>query len=205
MLHDVRLATAHDRDQAVATLSRAFEHDPVSRWVLRDDARRPRAREEFFRAHFDYYQRHALVFCAPDAGFALWAGPEQWDMGTWRELWLFPTIVRVVSARRVPLALRAMERMKNAHPSEPHFYLCLLGVLPDQRGRGIGAALIRAGLERCDAARLPAYLESSNELNLPLYRSHGFELLDTLNIGDGAPPLYRMLREPISLREMGAR
>ncbi|HMJ13282.1 MAG TPA: GNAT family N-acetyltransferase, partial [Polyangiaceae bacterium] len=62
-------------------------------------------------------------------------------------------------------------------------------------GQGVGGALIRAGLSECDGARLPAYLENSNELNTPLYRSHGFELMDTLSIGDGAPPLYRMWRE----------
>lgn len=198
MLHESSLATANDRARAVGIFARAFETDPVLNWVLRDDAGRRQAREAFFGANFDYYQKHALAFVARDSGAALWAGPDAWNMGALRELWLFPTIVRVVSARRVPVALRALERMKQAHPPEPHFYLCQLGVLPDQRGRGIGGALIRAGLEQSDAAGLPAYLENSNELNLPLYQSHGFELLDTLSIGEGAPPLYRMLREPVS-------
>jgi len=45
------------------------------------------------------------------------------------------------------------------------------------QGQGIGAALMRHALERVDAERLPAYLESSNSRNISLYRRFGFELV----------------------------
>ena len=71
----------------------------------------------------------------------------------------------------------AFEQMGRYHPQEPHWYLPFIGVDPVRQGQGIGAALLRPILEKCDAERLPAYLESSNPRNRPLYQRHGFEMV----------------------------
>lgn len=193
------VAPADVRDSALlaAALARAFDADPVLNWVIRKDALRKRALRDFFDANLAYYFRHALVFAAAGCeGAALWAPPGKWDMGTWREALLLPTMVRVMGAPRVPIAIRCMARMKAAHPREPHYYLAVLGVVPERRGQRIGAALLAAGLSKCDAAHLPAYLENSNPENLGLYGQHGFEVIEEMSLGHGAPPLYRMRRPP---------
>ena len=48
-------------------------------------------------------------------------------------------------------------------------------------------------LERCDRNRLPAYLESTNPRNIPMYRRFGFEILGTIQVGS-SPPMVPMLR-----------
>jgi ribosomal protein S18 acetylase RimI-like enzyme len=88
-----------------------------------------------------------------------------------------------------------MEEMGRFHPHEPHWYLPLIGVDPALQGRGIGAALMRHALARCDADGMPAYLESSNPRNITLYRRHGFEPLGAIQRG-GSPTLVPMLRKP---------
>ena len=50
------------------------------------------------------------------------------------------------------------------------------------------------GLLRCDRDSIPAYLESSNPRNISLYERHGFEVLDTFQVGS-TPPVSPMLRE----------
>jgi hypothetical protein len=50
-------------------------------------------------------------------------------------------------------------------------------------------------LRRCDREGLPAYLESSNPRNIPLYQRHGFEVLGTIQL-DASPPITPMLRAP---------
>jgi predicted GNAT family N-acyltransferase len=47
---------------------------------------------------------------------------------------------------------------------------------------------------RCDAERVPAYLESSKPANVPFYERHGFRVVGELAIEHG-PPIWRMLRE----------
>ena len=83
--------------------------------------------------------------------------------------------------------------MARYHPKEPHWYLPLLGVDPARQGQGLGSALLKHALAHCDAEGLPAYLESSNIKNVPLYERHGFEVLGVIQPGD-FPPLYPMLR-----------
>jgi len=54
--------------------------------------------------------------------------------------------------------------------------------------------LSEPGLERADADRLPAYLETQRESNIPFYRRFGFELVEKISLGD-SPPLWTMWRE----------
>lgn len=50
-------------------------------------------------------------------------------------------------------------------------------------------------LDACDRDHAPAYLESSNPKNIPLYERHEFELLGTIQVGT-SPPIFPMLRKP---------
>ena len=87
------------------------------------------------------------------------------------------------------------EQMGRYHPSEPHWYLPLMGVDPFYQGRGIGSTLIQHGLVQCERDGKPAYLESSNSRNISLYNRHGFELIGTIHAG-ASPSLFPMLRKP---------
>ena len=82
------------------------------------------------------------------------------------------------------------------HPREKHFYLQFLGVDPDHQGRGLGTALMRPVLERCDREGCGAYLENSNAVNTPYYKRMGFKVTGLIDMGNGAPALWPMWREP---------
>jgi ribosomal protein S18 acetylase RimI-like enzyme len=72
--------------------------------------------------------------------------------------------------------------------------LSLIGVEALHRSKGCGATLLQHGLGQCDREHRPAYLWSSNLQNTSLYRRHGFEIVDTIQIGS-APPIFPMLRQ----------
>jgi ribosomal protein S18 acetylase RimI-like enzyme len=84
---------------------------------------------------------------------------------------------------------------------EQHCYVRDVGVLPDMQGRGLGSALMRPTLERCDRESLPAYLEASSERSAALYERLGFQLMRELRVGD-SPPLRLMVRPPRSEKPM---
>jgi ribosomal protein S18 acetylase RimI-like enzyme len=88
-----------------------------------------------------------------------------------------------------------VEQMARYHPEEPHWYLPFIGVDLASQGRGLGAALLRLPLAECDRAHLPAYLESTNPRNQPLYERHGFREVGKISAGD-CPPVVPMLRLP---------
>jgi ribosomal protein S18 acetylase RimI-like enzyme len=84
------------------------------------------------------------------------------------------------------------------HPVVPHVYLSSIGVLPEQRGRGVGSAILRHRLASADQSAHPVYLEASTPRNQKLYARHGFQPLgEPIVLGDGGPrpqPMWRTAR-----------
>jgi ribosomal protein S18 acetylase RimI-like enzyme len=194
-----RRATSGDLDRVPAVLARAFQDDPMWRWALgRDgtDERRVRL-ERFFGGIARVLQaRHELIFTAGDdvAGAAVWMPPGQWHFRLVDEARLAPTVLRAFGATGTVRLLQLLTGVERAHLREPHYYLFAIGADPAYQGRGVGAALLAPMLARCDAEKLPAYLESSNPANLSFYRRHGFEALEPLDFGGNA--VTPMRREP---------
>jgi GNAT superfamily N-acetyltransferase len=85
--------------------------------------------------------------------------------------------------------------MAEKHPTEPHYYLFLLGTRLEWQGRGLGSSLMAPVLEACDRNRVPAYLEATSERNKQLYLRHGFEVTDEIPLPDG-PMMWPMWRSP---------
>jgi GNAT superfamily N-acetyltransferase len=78
----------------------------------------------------------------------------------------------------------------------PHWYLLYIGTTPPRQGRGLGGALLRSVLDRCDVEGVPAHLEATCERNVPLYRRRGFAERGAPVTAGGSPPLAPMWRDP---------
>lgn len=199
----MRALVRDDIRSAATTLALAFDEDPLFRFLL------PRPRHR--RRWLELIMTRALLDTVPagfshapdggpDAGAIAWLRPGAYPPPGrgWSFVWrrrqrpglAFPTLRLLTSGLA---ALRAMEKV---HPSEPHYYLVAFGVHPDRKGRGLGRQLLSHGLADADRDRCPAYLETSNEANLGLYSRFGFEQVDELDPGRGAPPVWTMRREP---------
>jgi GNAT superfamily N-acetyltransferase len=85
-------------------------------------------------------------------------------------------------------------------PPEPHWLLDQLAVEPAAHGRGIGGALIRHAIAAADADGLPLVLETGREVNLALYRHHGFDVFDEGDAPDGGPHVWFLRRDAASSR-----
>ena len=85
------------------------------------------------------------------------------------------------------------ERTEHYRPTEPHWYLSLIGVEALHRNKGCGAVLLQHRPRQCDREHLPAYLWSSNPLNICLYERHDFEIAGTIQVGS-SPSILPMLR-----------
>lgn len=188
----IRAATEADAATCLDVLARAFATDPGVRWMFAED--------DAYEAHFPALARafggsaFALGTAThiPAHAVALWlppgAGPDEEALVHAVQLGASPPEVRAQ-------ALELFDAMGRWHPSEPHWYLPLIGAHPASQGRGLGAALLAQRLATCDAEGLPAYLEATSERSVPLYRRHGFEVLTVLRIGT-CPPIVPMLRRP---------
>jgi ribosomal protein S18 acetylase RimI-like enzyme len=102
-------------------------------------------------------------------------------------------LVRVFGIR-LPRAGRLQGFFERNHLQEPHYYVRTLGVATRFQGQGLGTALLRPTLDRCDQEGLPAYLEASTERSAALYERLGFVHLGELRVPDGGPRFWPMRR-----------
>lgn len=185
---EVRAACARERVVVAETLATAFAADPVVRWLLPAGDRDVR----MFRALAAHV--HAAPGCADLAwedgelrGAALWDPPGH-RVSYGRRLAGLATLFLAMGPgiRRGAVLEAAFAR---ARPPGAFWYLAQLGA--STPGRGAGSALLEHRLAKIEG---PAYLESSNFANLPLYQRFGFEVVEEIRLPDDGPTLWTMLR-----------
>jgi GNAT superfamily N-acetyltransferase len=166
------------------------------RWFLAEAPRRAQRLEPYFSALVALHLRRGEIWISEDpAGAAVWARPGAWPLPGRDQLRLVPTELRVFG--RHPLRGVAGQRaLARGHPREPHWFLDWIAVAAPARGRGVGSALMRPRLERCDVERTPAYLNAGSARSRDLYLRHGFEVIEELRLPFDGPPLWRMRRPP---------
>jgi ribosomal protein S18 acetylase RimI-like enzyme len=185
-------ATASDEAPIIDVLVRANWADPAARWVWPDSQQFLLHFRSFVRAFGGRAFAHGSAYYVDGyAGAALWLPPNVHP----DEDMLIALLQRTVSEQIQKDFFPVLEQMGRYHPSEPHWYLPLMGVDPSQQGKGFGSALLQHILIQFDRDNMLAYLESSNPRNIPFYKRHGFELLGSIQIGT-SPSIAPMLRRP---------
>jgi GNAT superfamily N-acetyltransferase len=185
------------RATVVEVLSHAFRDAPLNMAVIRGGPRR--------RLRTNRYGMRALLASARGGGTVWTARPEG----------IAGALVGVAPCRfplpPPPLGLQlgalwgqgfstlrrwgdVYRSLLQIHPEEPHWYLSVIGVHPDQQGQGFGRALLDRFLEHVDREGMPAYLESDRADNLPFYQRAGFEV--TLTTEAAGIPIWCMWRPP---------
>lgn len=160
----ITVATPGDRSAVVATFVAAFAADPALRWLLPDDVGYPAQAAEMGGQLFDSRVGHGSVWIADGgAAIAMWDPPRTTAQGSAAH----PAEGRFGRYQAV---------VHTVLPKFPHWYLGVLAVHPQHRGRRLGRAVMGAGLARAAEDGLPAYLETSNPRNVEIYRSAGFEV-----------------------------
>ncbi|MEV5972417.1 GNAT family N-acetyltransferase [Streptomyces sp. NPDC051921] len=188
-----KAAVIDDADAISGTLARAFDDDPMMRWFFPDEASREATLGRYFSTLFTRQYLHNGVCERTDAAAAFWVPAEAQEKAVPDD----ETIRQLVDilGDRAGLFREAVETAATHTPQEPHWSLALIGAEPAAQGTGQGAALLRSGLAKADAAGLPAYLESSKATNLPVYEHFGFTVREEFQLPGGGPVLWGMWRE----------
>ena len=186
----IKIGKVSDEAQAIDTLTLAFSTDPMVRWSLPDPAKYLAIFPLMARAFGGSSFERGTSYIADDfAGAALWLPPG-----------VAPdekSLMRLLD-ENAPNDIKddmpkIFEQMQKFHPTEPHWYLPLIGVDPAYQGAGVGSALMTEALKAVDQDGVIAYLESSNPRNISLYERHGFEVIGEIQSGS-SPVVTPMLR-----------
>jgi GNAT superfamily N-acetyltransferase len=189
-----RVATAADEAALTALIAGAFADDPVMSWVFAGPGTRDKLGAFFgFLVHAAYLPLGA-TYTTGDAA-VVWTPPNPPPWPPERgEAFHAAMSERWDDADRARLRIMN-EATEAVHPAEPHWYLSVVAVDPRRRGTGLGSAILAATLEHVDSEGMPAYLESTNPRNVPLYERHGFVATREIEL-EGGPSLTAMWRAP---------
>lgn len=192
---DIRDGNGGDTELIADVLADAFYEDPMMNWVI--PARQ--LYSDFFRLIIEqiFLPRGIVHLEQEGRGAGLWLPPgEKFDIppGLGIAAWMARLLLSSgpKPLMRIPRQARLFEKH---YPTRPHYHLLYIGCRQADQGQGVGSTLLKQGIGICDEQRMPAYLESANELNLPLYQRHGFEIVAEERLPGGGPNAWFMWRE----------
>jgi ribosomal protein S18 acetylase RimI-like enzyme len=199
-LSPVRPLAAGELDEVVAVAARAFWPDPLLGFFSRGLLHEHRHSTKFFQADLRDRRAYAEVSVVERDGrigaVACWAPPGSLPRSPVQRARTTLRASRVlVNSRNRAKAVRLLDAVERRHPTEPHWYLALLGTDPAYQGRGLGSELLAPVLARCDAEGLLAYTETQKEANVSWYARAGFTVADEVRL-PGTPPVWLLRRDP---------
>ncbi len=180
-----RLAEAADLDVIVSVLTSAFLRDPLWGPVF-DEKTRATSAAVVWRLFAGSALRYPWSFVSSHLeAVAIWIPPGGTELTDTEEVGLGDLLERTAGAHSARAIMRIYEQLDEAHPSEPCFYLSLLGVHDDHRGAGLGMTLLADTLTHIDELGAAAYLESSNPANNARYEAVGFRTRASIMMDSG--------------------
>ncbi len=187
-----RRASVDDLADITETLASAFMDDPL--WGPPFDAPvRAAGLSIMWRVLVSSALEHDWVLVSDSVEAAsVWIPPGVVELTAEDEHRMHELLTARTGAASADLVAGILERLDAAKPSEPCFFLSLLGTNDRHRGQGLGMSLLRDGLARVDQVGGAAYLESSNPANNPRYLGVGFEVREVLELPTG--PVTTMWR-----------
>ncbi|MBA4048565.1 MAG: GNAT family N-acetyltransferase [Sphingomonas sp.] len=172
--------------------ARAFADEPALCWVFPNPGGRERRLRRLFAVLFDSDAGGVRLTMPDSAAATLWRPPGHADT-TLAEMLRYAPQMLAAFGGAIGRGL-ALSKAIDAHfPPQPFWYLHLAGCDPAQQGRGLGRAVVQAGIDRMGGSGLPFYLETATERNIGFYQSLGFRVTSEWRVGRDGPVFWSML------------
>jgi GNAT superfamily N-acetyltransferase len=194
----VRSATRTDLDAVIQVFAEALAPDPMITWPLPPGATVDDAASLFGVLIHEAYAALDVIWVAGDEtvdGAAVWLPPDQVVRFDEVEAATRPKIAALTDDGGA--RYDAFWDWLGGHlPGEPCWFLDILAVRKAARGHGLASALVRHGLDQAHGAGLPAFLETGNPANVPMYEHLGFRVHKRADAPGGGPTIWFLRADP---------
>ena len=176
---DIKKATIKDHETVVKVLCTAFKQDPHMTWLL-EKSNHPKKLEIMMSYLFHKTLSIGTIYLTSDnQAVALWKSENQEQL-SWEYIKRnFMFLLKI----GLPSVLRILENEKFTYRQYPkkchYFHLYLIGVLPENQGKGYASKLINPIVEEMSLKSIPVYLETANAVNIRIYEKKGFKVYNT--------------------------
>ncbi len=195
-LGEIRRVGTERCEEMTRTLAAAFAEDPFTVWFFGGHTPEAEEAEEWWSFLLNHAPEGSEYHVSGDlSGVAVWHPPGRSaaEAGSSRA---FRKLIEKLQGERAERILNVFRAISSRKPDQDHWHLAVLGVSPERQNRGMGKRLAAPMLARCDGKGVPAYLESSNPVNVRFYEGLGFSSAGKLIYDKHSPPLTFMWREP---------
>ncbi len=188
-------ATSGDVSRLAAALGAAMTDDPLWSWAIPTSAPARRRRLTLLYRAFlaASLARDDRVLMTEDrSAVGIFRAPGRRE-DTWRDkLRMAPRSIAALRAG-LPKLVRYDDACADRAPTDPHWYLYVIGTHPAAQGRGAGSALVSVLVEAAQADGISIALETEAEENVAWYARRGFVVTDEFSLADGVR-VWMMLR-----------
>ncbi|MCC5947717.1 MAG: GNAT family N-acetyltransferase [Nitriliruptoraceae bacterium] len=213
---EVRVLTADHLEAAIDVLARGFAEEPGNVALIPDAEDRVAMLRIASRLEIGRVMPlgtvHVALVDGTLGGVAVWHPPATgagslsgFGRALARSIPAVPGVLRPLphkgavllghAHRAMPLA-RSRRRASARASAGTSWHLAFLATAPEFRGRGLARHLLDRQLDRCDQDGTPAWLETTDPVNPPLYESFGFTIVTHVEDAAWLPGLWVMRREP---------
>ena len=187
--------------KASQVLAASFYDYPMFTFYFPNPTRRKRYLPWYFRNILTTAHRYGEIYATNDvSGVIFTLPPEHNKISIWEYAqngFLFSPII--LGFRNYVRSMACEGFVDETHEKlmklRPHYYLWGVGVDPDRKKTGIGYALIKTVLDKADREKVPVYLETHLEANVPYYQKYHFSLIKSATIPKYNLPFWCMLRD----------
>jgi len=178
-------------------LGRAFENDPMSRHLFKNDAARFGNVKTTFSFMLSMGIRHGTLHAAQNGEGLIVCLDSYLPCTSLRNQVRCGVLGLLfgVGLRNFLGILsydRYSQRLHSQHARKDDVYLYIIAVAAEHRRKGVGGELLKRMLAGVTPGRR-VYLETSNPDNIPFYEKHGFRILDDLAIPDSSVHIWPMV------------
>lgn len=212
-------------NEAAHTLTDAYEKNPLLSWIIqpiKDDRKKHDIQHLLFKAAVNSASLQSRDFAIQVdgcKGVCVWSTNEQqlsfakilgWKITKIANLavaMVCPTLmIRFIfectyahkKNQRINMGLQHFldKSKKKIMKAEPHIYINYMGVLPQERNKGLGTAMLQHVISKAEATQLPIYLVVSDASVVPFLERNGFQVKEVA-VFNSIPSTFMM--RPASL------
>lgn len=193
--------TREQAETAIEVLEAAFLNYPSLKYYFPDDPARKRITRYFVSYPVYTGIKYGLAYAVSPAleGVAVWMPPGSYPLSFWQSLRSVPLSVYWGFGRYGGNLMRQLGQHVDSVHSRlaglPHWYLYILGVKPELKGKGYSSRLLKPMLRKIEETGLPCYLETLDEYNVNIYEHLGFTVIDRSTVPGTDLVNWAMLRK----------
>jgi ribosomal protein S18 acetylase RimI-like enzyme len=180
----MRIAGVNDKELVIKILTQSFIKDPHITFLLEKSNNRNKLEIIMNYVFEETLAKGEIYINESNTAVALWLTQrkEQITMKFLQRNLSFLFQVGIAATYRI---LKMEGLVNRVYPKSSNFkHLYLIGVLPENQGKGYAKQLINKMIEESERTKIPLYLETANINNVTIYKRLGFDVFTQIKIND---------------------